>query len=226
MTDAGRVSPSWRRASLSWPDKRDRAARRGGLFAEVPAEQLPRGVRLRWSSSSASTMLCTITGLDERRDPRPCIYHLARDDGVVLNLSDQRAARRTRSLQTVTDRFPGGRRLRARAGRPAGHRGRGPAARATATRCPTTGPRASTRCARTGSPTMLRRTPTDGGGGEPWLSVTIPIGPQHPALKEPESFTHHARGREDHRRSTCAWATTTAASRRPARSAPTSRTST
>ena len=57
-------------------------------------------------------------------------------------------------------------------------------------------------------------------------NVEIPIGPQHPALKEPASFSVTLKRREDQLGSACGSATTTAASRRPARSAPTSRTST
>ncbi len=53
----------------------------------------------------------------------------------------------------------------------------------------------------------------------------IPIGPQHPALKEPESFLISLNG-ERITDVAMRLGTTTAASRRPARSAATSRTST
>ena len=109
------------------------------------------------------------------------------DDGVLLNLRvrvPRRAARSSRPSATDSPAAPSTSASsstcsasRSRACRPA-----------SAIRCPTTGRTTSTRCARTGS----RQRPTPGAAEQeatPWPSVTIPIGPQHPALKEPESFT-------------------------------------
>ena len=97
--------------------------------------------------------------------------------------------------------LPGGRRLRARGRGPAGPRRSRACRRGPAIRCPTTGRPASTRCGRTGS----RRMPSRGQGGRrrnpmpEYRPVEIPIGPQHPALKEPESFIAHPGRRADPR---------------------------
>ena len=57
---------------------------------------------------------------------------------------------------------------------------------------------------------------------------SYPIGPQHPALKEPESFLIHLEGEKTPKRASSAWGTNIAASRKPAeeRTITTSRTST
>jgi NADH-quinone oxidoreductase subunit D len=54
---------------------------------------------------------------------------------------------------------------------------------------PTTSRRASSPCAR-----RSRRRPRVGEGGEPTAEVVVPIGPQHPALKEPLNFRVFAEG--------------------------------
>ena len=76
--------------------------------------------------SMGFTILCTITGLDQGAT-LGVIYHLARPSGVMLNLATS-VPKDKPVLQTVTRVLPRRRRLRARAGRPAGLPGRGPAA--------------------------------------------------------------------------------------------------
>jgi Ni,Fe-hydrogenase III component G len=51
------------------------------------------------------TFLCAITGLDEGAD-FGLIYHLSREDGVMLNLKTKTP--KERSIKTITDYFPSG----------------------------------------------------------------------------------------------------------------------
>ena len=81
-----------------------RVARERRIFLEVPYDQFRR-VFEHVVNGMTFRHLCTITGLDEG-ESLACLYHLARADGVVLNLKT-RVPKANPVLQTITDIFPG-----------------------------------------------------------------------------------------------------------------------
>ena len=81
-----------------------RVARERRIFLEVPFDQF-RQVFEHAVNSMGFKQLCTISGLDDG-DTLAVIYHLARADGVVLNLKT-RVPKANPVLQTITDIFPG-----------------------------------------------------------------------------------------------------------------------
>lgn len=75
------------------------------IFLEVPYDQFRR-VFEHVVHGMEFQHLCTITGLDDG-DTLAFIYHVARADGVVLNLKT-RVPKANPVLQTITDIFPDG----------------------------------------------------------------------------------------------------------------------
>ncbi|MFH1477620.1 MAG: NADH-quinone oxidoreductase subunit C [Verrucomicrobiota bacterium] len=81
-----------------------RVTRERRLFLETPYNRF-RGVLEHAVNNMGFKQLCTITGLDEG-ESLAGIYHLARADGIVLNLR-VRVPKANPVLQTITDIFPG-----------------------------------------------------------------------------------------------------------------------
>ena len=159
------------------------------LFAEVAAEQLRARSSTTPSSELGFAILCTITGLDEG-ETLGVIYHLARDDGIVLNLQIGVPKDEPGAPDGHATYFPGGRRSTSASWSTCWASRSRACRRATATRCPTTGPTGQYPLRKDWKPAMLPTTPPQ-KEAECMNGKTsqIPIGPQHPALKEPESFT-------------------------------------
>ena len=82
-----------------------RVARDRRVFLETPYESF-RKVFAQAVNGLEFRHLCTITGLDEG-DTLAFVYHLARPDGIILNLKT-RVPKTNPVLRTVTDLFPGG----------------------------------------------------------------------------------------------------------------------
>lgn len=82
-----------------------RVARERRVFLEVPYNQFRR-VLEHIVTGMEFRHLCTISGLDEG-ETLVFYYHLARKDGIVLNLKT-RVPKTNPVLQTIGDIFPGG----------------------------------------------------------------------------------------------------------------------
>jgi Ni,Fe-hydrogenase III component G len=103
MADEARILESLK-AKFDFIADKGRVARERRVWAEAPAERF-REVFDFARQELGFSILCTITGLDEK-EHLAIIYHLARQDGTVLGLktSVPRAAPR---IRTVSDAFPG-----------------------------------------------------------------------------------------------------------------------
>ena len=81
-----------------------RVARERRVFLEVPYNQFRRVLEYVVNNMEFRR-LCTISGLDEG-ETLAFYYHLARTDGIVLNLKTS-VPKANPVLQTITDIFPG-----------------------------------------------------------------------------------------------------------------------
>ena len=88
-----------------WPAIKDKAriARARRIFVDVPAQDF-RAVFEHAALGMKFSILCTITGVDLGED-LGAIYHLARESGVMLNLSTS-VPKAQPVLRTVSDLFP------------------------------------------------------------------------------------------------------------------------
>jgi Ni,Fe-hydrogenase III component G len=82
-----------------------RMARERRVFLEAPYNQFRRVLEYVVNDMEFRS-LCTISGLDEG-ETLAFYYHLARKDGIVLNLKTS-VSKANPVLQTISDIFPGG----------------------------------------------------------------------------------------------------------------------
>ena len=190
--------------SRSWPARVEQSSGRRRLWVDVPQESFAE-VFEHLVKSRVSPILCTITGLDLGAD-LGFIYHLASDGGIMVNLKIR--CPKGQAIRTVTAIFPRRLDLRARAGRPpgracgrsapgpplsaAGRLAHGPASFAEGLEACAKEAQARRRRGRW-SRFAVRPKETKPMSDIEQI-VRIPIGPQHPALKEPESFMVDLRG--------------------------------
>lgn len=80
-----------------------RVARERRLFADVPLAEFP-AVFAHAVHELQFSILCTITGLDEG-ETIAAIYHLARENGIILNLKTA-APKATPVFKTISTEFP------------------------------------------------------------------------------------------------------------------------